>query len=191
MVKAALTRETQSTTGVITGMKSNYILHLGAGIGSELSGYLQRDVQGVFLYEPAAPSYQELEKKAQQYKQVHVVQKAVTLAESQGQFHLTRPAQFSSLLDTSGFAKQFKNLAVLASDEVCEFTLQELLHAHPELTEQPCSVDLVLQLNGLELDLLAEQTFDTLRYFASIELQVPRYLLASQEQRETHRCRGY
>lgn len=86
MVKAALTRETQSTTGVITGMKSNYILHLGAGIGSELSGYLQRDVQGVFLYEPAAPSYQELEKKAQQYKQVHVVQKAVTLAESQVNF---------------------------------------------------------------------------------------------------------
>ena len=155
--------------------KINYIVHIGAGIGSELFDYLKFEPEHIYLYEGGAKSYQVLEKKVKPYKNVSAFNQVVTVeGDGVSSFYTTKPAQFSGLGPPECFREKLKNVGVQLVEEVENFPLSSLTNRHPELVDKNKQSVLVLQLNGFEDQLLMSADLELLSTFSAIEVQLPK-----------------
>jgi predicted nucleic acid-binding Zn-ribbon protein len=151
----------------------DYIMHLGAGICSELPQYLSLSPQHIFLYEGAPSSYKRLTDKIKSHTNVSAFNTVITAQEQDVDFYVAQPTQFSGTRSPEQFKYLFKNLRITDTQTVSGVTLAQLIQHNSELTMEESNNLLVIQLNGQEADLIIHTDIALLAIFDTIHIQIP------------------
>jgi hypothetical protein len=151
------------------------VVHLGAGSGVDVDYYQSLPTSRIYLFEGVISQCELLNQRFNVTKNVSVHHKMINPFDSAVTFQQIQPTQFSGVACADKFSKKFKNLKVIDELNIQPFSLQDVIEQIPELNNNSLSEDntsmLVIQLNGLEFDLINYSQYQALALFDNIVIQ--------------------
>ena len=151
------------------------IVHLGAGIGTDVTYYQTLSPTHIHLFEGASSQCESLNEQLEAVSNVSVYHKVVNPFESSVIFQLTQPVQFSGIQSVNKFTQKFKNLKVIEESLADPFCLEDVVKLIPDLNDKELAESkttmIVVQLNGLEFDLINQSHYSDLALFDNIIIQ--------------------
>jgi serine/threonine protein phosphatase PrpC len=151
------------------------VVHLGAGSGADVDYYQSLSPSHIYLFEGVISQCELLSQRFNVTKNVSVHHKMINPFDSAVTFQQIQPTQFSGVACVDKFSKKFKNLKVIDELNIQPFSLQDVINQIPELSNNNLSEDntsmLVIQLNGLEFDLINYSQYQALALFDNIVIQ--------------------
>ncbi|MFW7381313.1 MAG: hypothetical protein ACOH5I_21040 [Oligoflexus sp.] len=144
-------------------MKAELIVHLGAGLCEELSGYLASDAKRIVLVEANPDLISALKDRTAGDRRVEVLQLAIDSQASKRTFYIYNMTEVSSLRRSTGLKDLFPGLKIMHEIEVDTVAASEFCRSLQ--MDQYRGVYLKLELAGLEhaiVDVLANEGLLTL-----------------------------
>jgi len=155
--------------------KLGVVLHLGAGTGTDLAGYLHLQADKVILVEANPALADRLRWVARGLEQVEVVASAVAATEGEKIFWVLNNPRESSLHPPANLLKRYPNISVLGNVRVQATTLVRLVE-HLDLASGHENL-LVMELQGAEALVLSSAPSGILQKFSWIAVRASREAL--------------
>jgi FkbM family methyltransferase len=129
------------------------IVHIGAGVGTELAAYESLNVGKVVAIEADSTLFKKLQTKEKRYKNVEAIQAWVAESTSECQAHEFSNPRFNSLLAADGLYSHFSNLKTVATNTVSPLAISDVINQHVKANPAQQNI-LVLEVQGYEVKLL-------------------------------------
>ncbi|GMQ47890.1 hypothetical protein [Vibrio sp. 10N] len=143
---------------------------LGAGDGTELESLLKHEAEQFYLYEGHSSAYQALCETMPSSHNIKVINRVVAAVEGITDFHHHKPQQFSGI-NTKWVTQAFKNAVCEGTQQVPALSLANVIEQHPSLKNANSVNGLILDLNGIECDVINSTSREVLDHFSYIELR--------------------
>jgi chromosome segregation ATPase len=129
------------------------LLHIGAGVGSELSVYDALHIKTVVAVEADNVLFKKLQTKAKRYQNVQVIQGWVAGSDQQCNVYEISNPRFNSLLAPDALYSYFSNLKTISTNSVKPLAIGDVICQHVDANPAHLNI-LVLEAQGYEAALL-------------------------------------
>jgi FkbM family methyltransferase len=143
------------------------VLHIGAGVGSELETYQKLNCENIVAIEPDAALFKKLSVKANCFNNVEVSQAWIGENNTQFEAHVFTNPRFNSLLAADTLLDHFANLKLPKTLQVDTLAVNDLLSTKLKLDPSKQNI-LVIEVQGFEARLLKSCEFGLLQHFSLI-----------------------
>jgi FkbM family methyltransferase len=143
------------------------VLHIGAGVGSELETYRKLNCENVVAIEPDAALYKKLSAKAKRFNNVETIQSWIGDKSTKTEAQIFANPRFNSLLPAGTLLDHFENLKQPKVIKVSTLSLSEFLSSKRSLDQSKKNI-LVVEAQGFEVKLLQACETPLLQHFSVI-----------------------
>jgi FkbM family methyltransferase len=152
-----------------SGHSVGTVLHIGAGVGSELETYQKLNCENIVAIEPDAALFKKLSAKAKRFNNVEVTQAWIGENNTQFEAHIFANPRFNSLLAADTLLDHFANLKLPKILQVDTLAVNDLLSTKLKLKLDASKQNiLVIEVQGFEVRLLKSCEFGLLQHFSLI-----------------------
>ena len=143
------------------------VLHIGAGVGSELETYQKLACEKIVAIEPDAALFKKLSTKARRFSNVETSQTWIGEKSTKAEAQIFANPRFNSLLPAGNLLEHFANLSQPKITEVNTLTLSDFFSTKLTLDKRKQNI-LVIEVQGFEVRLLKACDAELLQHFSLI-----------------------
>ena len=129
------------------------LLHIGAGVGSQLADYEALNINNVIAIEADNALFKKLQSKAKRYQNVLAIQGWVAASDQECSVYELSNPRFNSLLAPDELFSHFSNLKMISTKSVMPLAFSDVISKHVELNPAQQNI-LVLEAQGYEATLI-------------------------------------